>query len=197
MTARPLLSSTRPRPTWPLALLAVAALMAAVLLAMGRVPICACGTVKLWHGAVNSAENSQHVADWYAPSHFVHGLLFFGLFRLLAPRASLGARALMAALLEAAWEVAENTPMVINRYREATAALGYSGDSVLNSVSDLGFMLVGFAVAARLPWWASVALGIGLELLALAAIRDNLTLNVLMLLHPVPAIREWQAALPG
>jgi hypothetical protein len=186
-----------PRPTWPLALLAVAALMAAVLLAMGRVPICACGTVRLWHGAVNSAENSQHIADWYAPSHFIHGLLFFGLFRLLAPRAPLGARALMAALLEAAWEVAENTPMVINRYREATAALGYTGDSVLNSVSDLGFMLIGFAVAARLPWWASVGLGIGLELLALAAIRDNLTLNVLMLLYPVPAIRDWQAALPG
>ncbi|WP_458096197.1 DUF2585 domain-containing protein [Roseomonas sp. WA12] len=192
MTARIL-----PRPTWPLALLAVAILMAAVLLAMGRVPICTCGTVKLWHGAVNSAENSQHVADWYAPSHFIHGLLFFGLFRPLAPRAPLGARALMAAVLEAAWEVAENTPMVINRYREATAALGYSGDSVLNSVSDLGFMLIGFAVAARLPWWASVGLGIGLELLALATIRDNLTLNVLMLLYPVPAIRDWQAALPG
>ena len=192
MTARIL-----PRPTWPLALLAVAALMEAVLLAMGRVPICACGTMKLWHGAVNSAENSQHIADWYSPSHFIHGLLFYGLSRLLAPRSPLGARALMAALLEAAWEVAENTPMVIDRYREATAALGYTGDSVLNSVSDLGFMLIGFAVAARLPWWASLAVGIGLELLALAVIRDNLTLNVLMLLYPVPAIRDWQAALPG
>jgi hypothetical protein len=175
----------------------LAVAMAVVLLAMGRVPICTCGTVKLWHGAVNSAENSQHIADWYAPSHLVHGLLFYGLFRLLAPRAPVGARALAAALLEVGWEIVENTPMVINRYRDATAALGYSGDSVVNSVSDLGFMLMGFAVATRVPWWASVAFGVALELLALAVIRDNLTLNVLMLLWPVPAIRDWQAALPA
>jgi hypothetical protein len=182
---------------WGVAILALAAGMAGVLLAMGRVPICECGTVKLWHGAVNSAENSQHIADWYAPSHLVHGLLFYGLFRLLAPRAPLGARALMAALLEAAWEIVENTPMVINRYREATAALGYTGDSVVNSLFDLGFMLMGFAFAARAPVWATVAFGLVLELLALAAIRDNLTLNVLMLLWPVPAIRDWQAGLGG
>ncbi|MBP0446303.1 DUF2585 domain-containing protein [Roseomonas sp. SSH11] len=182
---------------WPLALAATAAVMAAVLLAMGRLPVCECGTVKLWHGAVNSAENSQHIADWYMPSHVVHGLLFYGLFRWVAPRASLGARAVMAALLEAAWEIAENTPAVINRYREATAALGYSGDSVVNSLADLGFMLAGFAIAARLPWWATLLFGLALELLALAVIRDNLTLNVLMLLWPVPAIRDWQAALPG
>jgi len=182
---------------WRLVLVGVALAMAAVLLAMGRVPICECGTVKLWHGAVNSAENSQHLADWYAPSHFIHGLLFYGLFRLVAPRAPLGARAVMAALLEAAWEIAENTPAVIARYREATAALGYSGDSVVNSLADLGFMLLGFLLASRLPWWGSVLLGVGLELLALAMIRDNLTLNVLMLLWPVPVIRSWQAGLPG
>ncbi|WP_159348162.1 DUF2585 family protein [Roseomonas harenae] len=182
---------------WSLAILVLAAGMAGVLLAMGRVPICECGTVTLWHGAVNSAENSQHIADWYAPSHLVHGLLFYGLFWLLAPRAPLGARALMAALLEAAWEIVENTPMVINRYREATAALGYAGDSVVNSLSDLGFMLIGFAFAARVPVWVTVASGLALELLALAAIRDNLTLNVLMLLWPVPAIRDWQAGLGG
>lgn len=182
---------------WWLGLPVLALAMAAVLLAMGRVPICACGTVKLWHGAVNSAENSQHLADWYAPSHVVHGLLFYGLFRWAAPRAPLGARALMAAALEAAWEVAENTPAVINRYREATAALGYTGDSVVNSLADLGFMLLGFLLAARLPWWGTVLFGLGLELLALAVIRDNLTLNVLMLLWPVGVIRDWQAALPG
>ncbi|MBP0495985.1 DUF2585 domain-containing protein [Roseomonas indoligenes] len=179
------------------ALAAIALAMAAILLAMGRVPICACGTVKLWHGAVNSAENSQHLADWYSLSHLVHGLLFYAGFRALAPRAGSGARAVMAALLEAAWEVVENTPMVIDRYREATAALGYSGDSVVNSLADFGFMLLGFLIAARLPWWASVLLGLGMELLALAVIRDNLTLNVLMLLYPVEAIRRWQAALPG
>ena len=189
--------TTQFRGRWALVLAGIALAMAAVLLAMGRLPICACGTVELWHGAVNSAGNSQHLADWYAPSHVVHGLLFYGLFRWAAPGASLGARAAMAALLEAAWEIAENTPMVIDRYREATAALGYTGDSVVNSLADLGFMLVGFALAARLPWWATVLFGLGLELLALAAIRDNLTLNVLMLLWPVPAIRDWQAALPG
>jgi hypothetical protein len=187
----------RPRFLWPLAILVAALGMTSILLAMGRVPICACGTVKLWHGAVNSAENSQHLADWYSPSHLVHGLLFYALFRALAPRAPLGPRALLATLLEAAWEVAENTDMVIRRYREATMALGYEGDSVVNSVADLGFMLVGFWLAARLPVWASVVLGIGLELLALAVIRDNLTLNVLMLLYPVPAIRDWQAGLGG
>ncbi|MFH5923920.1 DUF2585 domain-containing protein [Roseomonas xinghualingensis] len=182
---------------WGLAVLAAAVAMAGILLAMGRVPICECGSVKLWHGAVNSAENSQHIADWYAPSHVVHGLLFYGLFRALAPRAPLGARMLMAALLEAAWEIVENTPMVINRYREATMALGYTGDSVVNSVSDLGFMLIGFAFAARVPVWVSVASGLALELLAMAVIRDNLTLNVLMLLWPVAAIRDWQAGLGG
>ena len=186
-----------PRLLWPLALLAAAAAMAGVLLAMGRLPVCACGTVKLWYGAANGAEGSQHLADWYSPSHLIHGLLFYALFRALAPRTPLGARALMAALLEAAWEIAENSPAVIRRYREATAALGYTGDSVVNSLSDLGFMLAGFAIAARAPVRVSVVLGVGLELLALAVIRDNLALNVLMLVWPVPAIREWQAGLGG
>ncbi|WP_338663374.1 DUF2585 family protein [Pararoseomonas sp. SCSIO 73927] len=186
-----------PRSRTALLLVAVAGVMAATLLAMGRIPICACGTVKLWHGAVNSAENSQHLADWYSLSHVIHGLLFYAALRWLAPRAGLGARAAMAALLEAAWEIAENTPMVIDRYREATAALGYTGDSVVNSLADLGFMLLGFLIAARLPWWLSLLLGIGMELLALAVIRDNLTLNVLMLLYPLDAVRRWQSALPS
>jgi hypothetical protein len=179
---------------WPaLAVAGIALGMAAVLLAMGRLPICACGSVKLWHGAVQSAENSQHLSDWYAPSHLVHGLLFYAALAWALPRRRIGLRLALAALVEAAWEVVENTPMVINRYREATMALGYAGDSVVNSLADLGFMLLGFALAWRLPAWASVLLALGLELAALFAIRDNLTLNVLMLLYPLDAVRNWQA----
>lgn len=184
------------RLSWPraaLVILGLVVLMAVVLLAMGRVPICACGTVRLWHGEVNSAENSQHIADWYTPSHVVHGLLFFGALRWLMPRHGLPARAVAATVVEAAWEIVENTPQVINRYREATMALGYAGDSVINSVSDVGAMLLGFALAARLPAWGSVGLVAVLELAALVAIRDNLSLNVLMLLWPLDAVRNWQA----
>ncbi|WP_081689007.1 DUF2585 domain-containing protein [Inquilinus limosus] len=166
---------------------------AAFLLAMGRVPICACGTVRLWAPDAMGADNSQHIADWYTPSHIIHGFLFFGLTWLLARRLPLGARALIAVLIECAWELAENSPMVIDRYREATIALGYTGDSVLNSVFDIVFMLAGFAFAARAPVWLTVALAVFFELLTGWLIRDNLTLNVLMLLHPVDSIRAWQA----
>ena len=99
----------------------------------------------------------------------------------------------MALLVEAAWEIAENTPLVIDRYREATMALGYSGDSILNTVSDVVMMALGFLAARRLPLWISVVLVIGLELFTLAVIRDNLTLNVWMLLWPTDFIRQWQA----
>jgi hypothetical protein len=172
---------------------------AAVLLAMGRVPICTCGEIKLWTGEVFSADNSQHIADWYTPSHVVHGVLFFGLLWLVARRAPrglpLGLRAVVAIAIEAAWEILENSPIIIDRYRAATAALGYTGDSVLNSVSDILFMVVGFFLAARLPVWASVALVVALELFTAAMIRDNLTLNIVMLLWPLDAIRNWQLGL--
>ncbi|WP_343713567.1 DUF2585 domain-containing protein [Inquilinus sp.] len=183
-------------PAWRIYLLlglGLVAATAAVLLAMGRVPICTCGTVKLWAPDVNSADNSQHIADWYTPSHIIHGFLFFGLTWLFARRLPLGARALIAILVECAWEIAENSPMVIDRYREATIALGYTGDSVINSVSDIAFMTLGFVFAARAPVWLTIALAVFFELLTGWLIRDNLTLNVLMLLHPVDAIRVWQA----
>ncbi|EHL97392.1 hypothetical protein HMPREF9946_04188 [Acetobacteraceae bacterium AT-5844] len=176
-----------------LIILAMLAGMAAIQLAMGRVPICTCGTVKLWHGEVNSAENSQQLMDWYTLSHVIHGLLFYGATRVLFPRRGLPFRAVIATVIEVAWEIVENSPLIINRYREATIALGYTGDSVVNSVADVVAMLVGFALAARLPVWLSVVLGIAMELVALAVIRDNLTLNVLMLVWPLDSVRNWQA----
>jgi hypothetical protein len=178
---------------WTLAVLASVALAAAILHAMGRPLICTCGYVKLWEGVVNSAGNSQHISDWYSLSHIIHGFIFHGGLWLVARRWSFGARLFAATLVEAAWEIAENTNAVIDRYREATMALGYTGDSVLNSVSDIAMMMLGFWLASRLPVWLTVAIAVGFELLALYAIRDNLTLNVLMLLWPIDAIRVWQA----
>jgi hypothetical protein len=173
---------------------------AAIELAMGRVPICTCGTVKLWHGAVQSAENSQQLTDWYSLSHVIHGMIMYFVAWLLWRKWRLfGGRPArfalpIAVLVEAAWEVAENTSMVIDRYRAVTVSFGYSGDSVLNSMGDIGCMIVGFLVASRLPWRVSLLLGVFFELLTLYVIRDNLTLNVIMLFWPIEAIRQWQAA---
>ncbi len=164
---------------------------AITLLSLGRPPICACGTVELWHGAVDSG-NSQHLSDWYSPSHLIHGFLFYAFGWWLLRRRAVGERLALAMLIEGAWEIAENSPFIIDRYRTATIALGYTGDSILNSLSDLGFMSLGFLLARRLPLWASIAICVGFELLTLAVIRDNLILNVLMLVSPVDAIKAWQ-----
>ena len=170
-----------------------------ILFAMGRPPICTCGTVKLWTGAVQSADNSQHISDWYTFSHIIHGLIFYALAHLFWRKWKLfsGAPAAwafpIAVALEASWELLENSPMIIDRYRSATMSYGYSGDSILNSMADIGWMGLGFWLAARLPWKASLGLALAFELLTLIIIRDNLTLNVLMLVAPVDAIKVWQA----
>ena len=174
--------------------LALVVVTAATLLWMGRAPICDCGTVKLWHGAVVSSENSQHLSDWYTPSHILHGLIFYAFLWLILRRATLGTRFVVATAIEAAWELAENTDAVIERYREATIALDYYGDSVVNSVADIAWMWVGFALARVLPVWASVLLFVVAEVAVGAIIRDGLTLNVIMLLAPQDWIREWQMA---
>jgi hypothetical protein len=165
---------------------------AALLYLMGRPTVCTCGDIDLWVGEVNS-RTSQMLSDWYSPSHIVHGFLFYGALWLVARKWPIERRFLTALTVEAAWEIIENTPMIINRYREATAALGYTGDSVLNSVSDIAMMGLGFLLARRLPVWASVAVVLVLELVPLIIIRDNLTLNVWMLLAPNEAVKAWQS----
>ena len=183
----------RPRLAYALIGLGIIAAAALVLHTMGQPLICRCGTVKLWQGDVMSAENSQQLIDWYSPSHLIHGLLFYGLLWLIARRRPRGLRALIALLIECGWEILENSPIIIDRYREATISLGYRGDSVINSVSDITFMLIGFALAARLPVAVSIILAIALELVVGYMIRDNLTLNIIMLIWPLEAIRTWQA----
>jgi hypothetical protein len=180
------------RRTW---LLALAILLCAggIELAMGRHPICTCGTVDLWVGARDSPKTSQMLADWYSLSHIVHGLLFYAVLWLIFRRWPVEWRFVTAVLIEAAWEVTENTPLVIDRYRATTAALGYNGDSVLNSMSDIVMMTIGFLAARKLPVWASTALLVALEVVPLFAIRDNLTLNIWALLAPNPAVQAWQA----
>lgn len=162
-------------------------------LAMGRHPICTCGQIALWVGERDSPRTSQMLADWYSLSHIVHGLLFFAALWFVARRWPVQWRFLIALLIEAAWELTENTPFVINRYRTATASLGYTGDSVINSVSDIVMMCLGFLVARKLPVWASIILLLVLEIVPLFVIRDNLTLNLWMLLAPNDALRAWQA----
>lgn len=190
---------------WPLRVskfsVLIAALLTAIfiamLFAMGRPPICACGEVKLLHLVVQSAENSQHIADWYTPSHIIHGFIFFGLGRLLLKRWPLGLALCAAILVEGAWEILENSPIIIDRYREVTISWGYAGDSIVNSVADLGWMIFGFFLASRLPWKVTLALALLFEVFTAYMIRDNLILNVLMLVAPIEAVKDWQAAGTG
>jgi hypothetical protein len=172
---------------------AIFACAAATLLALGRNPICTCGTIDLWVGARDSPKTSQMLADWYSLSHIVHGLLFYAALWLVARRWPVEWRFIAALLIEACWEITENTPMVIDRYRATTTALGYTGDSVINSLSDIAMMALGFVLARKLPVSAAIVLLIALEVIPLFAIRDNLTLNVLALIAPNETLQAWQA----
>ena len=168
------------------------ALQALVLTLFGQPLIAASGAVMLWVGEVLSPENSQHISDWYTLSHVVHGLLFYWALSYFFPRVPVLGRMLVALGIEVAWEVLENTPMIIQHYREQALAQGYTGDSVLNSLSDSIAMLIGFFAARKFPVWVAVVLGLLFEGVALYCIRDNLTLNVINLIYPFDFIANWQ-----
>jgi hypothetical protein len=175
----------------------VLAVQGVTLHTLGQPVLCTCGTIRVWVGDVLGPENSQQLTDWYTFSHVIHGMIFYGLGRLVLPRAPLIVALALALGLEAAWEIAENSPVVIDRYRAQALAQGYSGDSVVNSLSDTLAMVVGFVLARRLPVRATVGLALAFEILTASVVRDNLTLNVIQLIHPIEAIGAWQSGLAG
>jgi hypothetical protein len=172
--------------------IALVALTTTLEIGMGRSLTYHNGPVKLWVGDVNSDQNSQQLADPYSFTHVIHGALFYGLTYVVMGPASIGTRAIVALAIESAWEVYENTDTVINRYRAATIALGYYGDSVTNSVADILCCLIGFVLTRRFAWWWTVSWVVATEIALAIAIRDNLTLNIIMLIRPIEAIKQWQ-----
>lgn len=174
---------------------AIVAIQTAALYFIGHVWICKCGYIKLWHAVTFSSENSQHLSDWYSFSHIIHGFAFYWFAWLLGKKRgwSVGLMLLLALATESAWEIWENTDFIINRYREVTVSLDYYGDSIINSVMDTIFMVLGFWLAYRFPVWLTVALVIAMELWVGWSIRDNLTLNIIMLIHPFDSILNWQS----
>jgi hypothetical protein len=180
----------RARP-W-LGALAVLAVAAVLLRWQGRLWACACGRLLVWTGEAWGADTSQHLFDPYSFTHVLHGVVFCGLLAWGLPRVSWAWRMWLAVAAEAAWEVIENTEFVINRYREATAALGYTGDTVVNSLGDVAACALGFLAAQRLGLARSALLFVLIEVALLVTIRDSLLLNVVMLVYPLDGIREWQ-----
>ena len=174
-------------------------LQIAVLHALGQPFVAASGRILFWVNDPFSPDMSQQLTDWYSFSHAIHGFVFFGLLRLAAPRLPLGARLLLAMGLEIGWEITENSPSVIQHYRQQALAAGYVGDSILNSVSDVVMMSAGFLFASRVPGRTVIALAVAFEIFTAVMIRDNLTLNVINLIAPsgwapIAAIHDWQAA---
>ncbi|CCM77656.1 DUF2585 domain-containing protein [Rhizobium mesoamericanum] len=195
MTVAETQTRVRHQTFWFVACLLVLLAQVVVEYLMGRTPICTCGYVKLWEGVVKSSGNSQHLSDWYTPSHIIHGFIFYGVTHLVLRGKPLAARLLLALVIESGWELLENSPIIIDRYRSVTISLDYYGDSIINSLMDTVFMMVGFVFASRAPVALTVAIAIFFELLTGYLIRDNLTLNVLMLIWPVDAIKTWQSAI--
>jgi len=170
-------------------------LQASLLILMGQPLICKCGYIKLWEGVVLSSGNSQHLTDWYTFSHIIHGFVFYFLLKLIVPKMPVGWRFLIALGIEVSWEVFENTPMVIEHYRQQALAEGYVGDSVINSLSDSITMIIAFWTAWLIPWWLVLMIAVGLEFWVAYEIHDNLTLNILNFIHVFPTIKTWQMRL--
>ncbi len=173
-----------------------AALVAAQMFAlhlMGHPAICTCGVVRLWYADPSGPETSQHLFDWYSFTHVIHGFLFYAALRAVAPRSSLLLRLALAIGIEVTWEIVENTPFIIDRYRQTALAKGYFGDSLLNSLSDTAAAIFGFFAARLLPVRASIAIVLSIEVFLAATIRDNLTLNIVQLLFPSEIVSRWQA----
>ena len=175
-----------------LAVVAILIVMVLQLHRQGRVVWCACGQYFPWAGDIWSSHNSQHFFDPYSFTHVLHGMIFCGLLVWLFPRLSVAWSLSLAVLIEAGWEVLENSTFIIQRYREATIGLGYEGDSIANSLADILCCAFGFVLARRLGLWRSVLVFVVVELVLLFWVRDNLTLNILMLTFPVKAVKTWQ-----
>jgi hypothetical protein len=175
--------------------LGIVVAQALILYWLGRHPICTCGFVKLWEGNAFGPGNSQHLSDWYTPSHIIHGFLFYLFAWVVFRKASVAWRFAVAVFLEAAWEVVENTPWVIEYYRNNTVSLGYVGDSIINSVMDVAWMALGFLIAWRAPVLITIVLALAMEGIAGYVIRDNLVLNILMFIYPFESIKAWQTAI--
>ncbi len=175
-----------------LSVLGVGIVTVAALRAMGRIWYCICGYIKLWQGETWSSENSQHITDWYTFSHLIHGFIFYWLTQKFLPKWSVGSRLLLSIVVECAWEILENSPIIINRYRTTTISLDYFGDSIINSSADILAALLGFWLARKLPVWLSIVLIIAMELGVGYMIKDNLLLNIIMLIYPFGAIKSWQ-----
>lgn len=180
-------------PYWIALFVSLAAGLAMYL--MGRNLFCPCGELLIWGGNAPTEQSSQHLTDWYTPSHLLHGILFYAILWLVARRVPVGWRFLIAMTVEAAWEMIENTEWVISRYREYTVSFDYNGDAVINSMVDIAACALGFLLARKLPVWVSVAIVIGFELLTTWLIRDGLALNILMLVWPLDSVLHWQQAL--
>ncbi len=175
-----------------LALILVLAATAFQLHNQGRIWWCACGQPNLWDGDIWGSHNSQHLLDAYSFTHVLHGVLFCGLAVWLLPRIPLMWRLLLAVTVESLWELLENSQFIINRYREATISQGYAGDSIINSISDIFCCGFGFLLAMQLGFRKSAVLFVATEIILLLWVKDNLALNILMLIHPIEAIKQWQ-----
>jgi len=168
-------------------------IMAIIEFSMGRLLICDCGYVSFWYNYANGPGNSQHLFDWYTFTHLIHGMFFYFILWFFFRKMPLEKRLILAVLLAGLFEVFENSPMMIERYRQTELALGYVGDSILNSVSDIFAMFVGFIIAKKSKIWITILIVLVIEISLGIIIRDGLILNVINLIYPTEFIGQWQS----